>query len=392
MNNINTNISSIINKVKNEGDKALVYYLKKYDKIELSIKDLCVSKAEIDTAVKTIDPLLKKSINNAAKNILRFHKTEMKFLKPSWFIKDKFASIGQFYSPVEKAGLYVPGGRFPYPSTVLMTAIPAKAAGVKKIVMVTPPNGVTTAVLYAAHVCGVDAVYRVGGPAAIAALAYGTDTIPSVDLIAGPGNAYVNEAKRQVYGAVGIDSLAGPSEVAILADETADIDYIITDLMAQAEHDPRAKSYLFSDSSTILETIKKKIPGTAINQIQFKKASIDNSIELINKLAPEHVEILTKNSSKTAKKIKNAGAIFVGNYTPTAVGDYWAGPSHVLPTAGSARFSSGLSAVTFLKRTSYTNYTKKALNASSKYIQKLAESEGLKYHRNSVEIRTQEDI
>jgi histidinol dehydrogenase len=242
-------------------------------------------------------------------------------------------------------------------------------------------------VLFAAKVAKVDEIYQVGGPAAIAALAYGTKTVPAVDIIVGPGNAYVNEAKRQVFGKVGIDSLAGPSEVAIIADKTARVAYVLADMAAQAEHDPAAKAYLLTDSEELLSEVKKKLPRQIAAQTELIFCRMDEAVERVNELAPEHLEIMTKNAAMLAKKVKNAGAVFVGQYTPTAIGDYWAGPSHILPTAGTARFSSVLSVETFLKRTSYISYGAKAVEKAALQIETLARAEGLEDHRNSVVVR-----
>ena len=269
-----------------------------------------------------------------------------------------------------------------------MAAIPAKVAGVKKISIVTPPNRLTPAVLYAAKLAGVDEIYRIGGPAAIAALAYGTKTVKSVDMVIGPGNAFVNEAKRQVFGKVGIDSLAGPSEVAIIADKGANVSYLVTDLMAQAEHDPEAKAYLFTDSRKIMQQVKHMLPKGLAKQVKLTACPLPKAVKLVNELAPEHLELMVKQPDKMLNGIKNAGAIFAGYRTPTALGDYWAGPSHVLPTGGTAKFMSGLSVLTFLKRTSYVNFHEGSLREDGVYIRKLAEAEGLKSHGESIETRS----
>ncbi|MCL2335366.1 MAG: histidinol dehydrogenase, partial [Endomicrobia bacterium] len=278
------------------------------------------------------------------------------------------------------------GGRFPYPSTVIMTAVAAKAAGVKRIVMATPPKKMSGAVLFAAKLCGIKEVYRVGGIMAIAALACGTKTVKKVDMIAGPGNAYVNEAKRQLFGKVGIDSLAGPSEVAIIADKNAPAEYVAADLMAQVEHDPMAKAYLFCESREKIAKIKALLPKEALKQVKTELCSLKKAIEKSNKIAPEHLELIIKDYAKLLKNVRNAGAVFAGYQTPTACGDYWAGPSHVLPTNGSARFSSGLSVMTFLKKTSYIEMDKKNKKGYEETAE-FADSEGMAYHKKSALIR-----
>jgi histidinol dehydrogenase len=267
-----------------------------------------------------------------------------------------------------------------------MTAIAAKIAGVKRIIIATPPKKINDALLFAANLCGITHIYSIGGAVAIAALAYGTENIEAVDMIVGPGNAYVNEAKRQVFGKVGIDSLAGPSEVAIIADENAPNDYIIADIMAQVEHDPLAKAYLFCDKKEKIEVIRKSISKEFLKQVEFECCSIKKSIENSNRIAPEHLELLLKNPQTLLKDIKNAGAVFAGYQTPTAAGDYWAGASHVLPTAGTARFSSGLSVMSFLKRTSWTQMPPKN-NKAYEQIAEFAQSEGLVWHKKSAQIR-----
>jgi histidinol dehydrogenase len=302
-------------------------------------------------------------------------------------LKDKGVKRGQIISPVHTVGIYVPGGQYPYPSTVLMSAIPAKTAGVKQIIMVSPPKNITPAVLYAAKVAGVDRVFRIGGPAAIGALAYGTKSVPKADLIVGPGNAYVNEAKRQVYGLVGIDSLAGPSEVCIIADGNAPADYVAADIKAQLEHDERAIACVLSLSKQLTKKILSLLGQNVTGCLEIKTVTAAQAVELVNGSAPEHLELLVKDTAYFLKGIKNAGAIFAGYSTPTALGDYWAGPSHVLPTMGTARFSSGLSVATFLKRTSYMQYSPQAANLAVDYAATLASAEGMSWHEASLNIR-----
>ncbi|MCL2799042.1 MAG: histidinol dehydrogenase [Endomicrobia bacterium] len=379
-------VSDIIEDIKENGDKAVYKYLKKFDGVDLSLKGYKISKKTIDDAAKRVSPSLKNAIKSSYLNILSYHKYEYLQIKKSWVRNKNGVKTGQFYSAVESAGIYVPGGKFPYPSTVIMTAVPAKAAGVKRIVMVTPPNNISDEVLYAAQLCGVTDVYGVGGIMAIAALAYGTQTVKKVDIIAGPGNAYVNEAKRQVFGRVGIDSLAGPSEVAIIADKSVPVKYVVADIMAQVEHDAMAKAYLFCESQSKIGKIKEALPKEALSQVEIELCSLDKAVEKVNKIAPEHLEILVENYLKLVKNIKNAGAIFAGYQTPTAAGDYWAGPSHVLPTNASAKFSSGLSVMSFLKRTTYIELNKNNAKAY-KEIADFARCEGMKYHKESADIR-----
>ncbi|MCL2485474.1 MAG: histidinol dehydrogenase [Endomicrobia bacterium] len=379
-------VSDIIEDIKENGDTAVYKYLKKFDGVDLSLKGYKVSQKTIDDAAKRVSPSLKKAIKASYLNVLSYHKYEYSQIKKSWVRNKNGVKTGQIYSAVESAGIYVPGGKFPYPSTVIMTAVPAKAAGVKRIVMVTPPNKMSDEVLYTAKLCGITEIYSVGGIMAVAALAYGTKTVKKVNFISGPGNAYVNEAKRQVFGEVGIDSLAGPSEVAIIADKDVPVKYAVADIMAQVEHDAMAKAYLFCDSRDKVAQIKKELPKEALNQVEIEFCSLDKAVEKVNKIAPEHLELLVKNYSKLVKKIKNAGAIFAGYQTPTSAGDYWAGPSHVLPTSASAKFSSGLSVMSFLKRTSYIEMNKNNAKAY-KEIADFAGSEGMKYHKESAQVR-----
>lgn len=387
MNGIAAQVSAIIERVKKEGDRALVYYCRTFDKFALQQKNIRINQSEINKSVVGVDPALRRAIDRAARNIQQFHQTELKHITRTWFSKKGDVVTGRMITPIENVGIYVPGGRFSYPSTVLMAAIPARVAGVRSIAMVTPPGKLTPAVLYAARVSGVDTIYRVGGPAAVAALAYGTKTIRPVDMIVGPGNAYVNEAKRQVFGTVGIDSLAGPSEVAIIADRTAPVAYVLADLMAQAEHDPSSKAFLFTDCTALIDGVRRGLSSSALRQVTIVRCGIQEAVAKVNALAPEHLEIMTSNAPETAKTVKNAGAIFVGMLTPTAVGDYWAGPSHILPTARTARFASVLSVETFLKRTSYIRYDTASLENSAVAIETLAGAEGLVEHRRSVAVR-----
>ena len=380
-------VTDIISNIQTKGDSAVINYLKKFDGVSFkSAKDLRVTDKQINEAVKKVSPALKKAIKASYANVLAFHKKEYSNIKKQWLITDSIKSVGQIYRPIEAVGIYVPGGRFSYPSSVIMNAVAAKVAGVKRIVMMTPPKKMSNEVLFAAKICGIKEIYTIGGAVAIAVLAYGTKTIKPVNMIVGPGNAYVNEAKRLVFGKVGIDSLAGPSEVAIIADSGADKDYVLYDLLAQTEHDTMAKAYLLCSSKEIINYIKKNFDKEKLNQIKIYNVDTKKAIEMVNDIAPEHLELLVKNAKQAVTKIYNAGAIFVGYNTATAVGDYWAGPSHVLPTNASAKYSSGLSVMTFMKRSSYIELKK--VNASvKKQIADFAASEGLINHKKSIEVR-----
>ena len=380
-------VTDIISNIQTKGDSAVINYLKKFDGVSFkSAKDLRVTDKQINEAVKKVSPALKKAIKASYANVLAFHKKEYSNIKKQWLITDSVKSVGQIYRPIEAVGIYVPGGRFSYPSSVIMNAVAAKVAGVKRIVMMTPPKKMSNEVLFAAKICGIKEIYTIGGAVAIAVLAYGTKTIKPVNMIVGPGNAYVNEAKRLVFGKVGIDSLAGPSEVAIIADSGADKDYVLYDLLAQTEHDTMAKAYLLCSSKEIINYIKKNFDKEKLNQIKIYNVDTKKAIEMVNDIAPEHLELLVKNAKQAVTKIYNAGAIFVGYNTATAVGDYWAGPSHVLPTNASAKYSSGLSVMTFMKRSSYIELKK--VNASvKKQIADFAASEGLINHKKSIEVR-----
>jgi len=296
--------------------------------------------------------------------------------------------VGQKVSPVDAAGLYVPGGRYAYPSTVLMTAIPARAAGVRRIVMTTPPRHLTAEVMAAAALAGVDEVYQLGGVAAVGALAYGTKTVKPVDLIVGPGGVWVTEAKKQVFGDVAIDALAGPSEIAVVADLGAPPSFAAADMMAQAEHDPEAVAWLLYRDSRVKDAVKAQIAVRFLSQCKFEKIKDwDRAVERVNEIAPEHLSLMVKNPERLMKKIRHAGAIFLGPWSPVAAGDYWAGPSHVLPTGGSARFSSGLSVQTFMKRSSVIGLSRSVMKRQAAGIARLAEAEGLVYHAASVRAR-----
>ena len=400
--NIDKKIKSIIQDVKRNKDIALIKYEKKHSKLtNITLKNIKFSNAEKIKIIKKLDKKTKNSIDLAYNRILNFHKRQ-KF--SSYSFTDTFKNFFSYKSnAINKVGIYVPGGLASYPSSVLMNCIPAIVAGVKNIYMTTPSmdKNYNPAVIYAAKKCKVKEIYRVGGAQAIAAMAYGTKVVMKVDKIVGPGNSYVAGAKKQVFGDVGIDMIAGPSEVTIIADKWSKPDWIAADLIAQAEHDESSQSIIISDDIRIIDKInyflleqlkvlpKKKIASKSLKNfglsilVKNKKLLVDT----INLIAPEHLEIFTKNPKKILKKITNVGSVFIGQYSPEAVGDYLAGPNHVLPTSGSARFSSGLSVYDFLKRYSVTKMTKSGIERLGTSVINLAEYENLEGHANSIKIR-----
>ena len=377
-------VNRILAEVRQRGDLAIRRYTKQFDGLDLPLKRIRVSEGDINRAFEKIQvpfvPILKKITDN----VKEYYEKE---LKSSYEIQTADGVyLAKQYHPLERVGIYVPGGQAPLVSTVYMTVIPAKLAGVKEIVLCTPPNRdsgeIDPHILAVANLLGVEEIYRVGGAQAIGAMAFGTRTIKKVDKIVGPGNPYVTEAKRQVYGFVDIDMVAGPSEVAVLADANADPDYITCDLLAQEEHHGGI-GYLVTPSKKLIEAIRKRVDSGFIIQVK----SIAEGCEVVNEIAPEHLEIMTENPEKWLKSIKNAGAIFLGAYSPAVVGDYVAGPSHVLPTGGTARYFSPVSAATFIKSSQVISYTKEALAKSREHVQKLTEMEGLVLHRISLEAR-----
>lgn len=396
-------VFEIIENVKANGDKALFEYGKKFDKAELS--SLAVSSEEIEEAISEVEPEFLEILKKAAENIKNFHEKQK---RNSFIINDeKGIVIGQKVIPVDRAGLYVPGGTAAYPSTVLMDSIPAKIAGVKQVFMVTPPNAegkVNPVILAAAYVAGVDKIFKVGGAQAIAALAYGTETIPAVDKIVGPGNAFVAEAKKQVFGKVSIDMIAGPSEILIVADGKTNPAYAAADLLSQAEHDKMASAVLVTDSRELAlkvsDELEKQIP--LLERAEIARASIDNNgkiivtdsiekaVEIANEIAPEHLELCVDEPFDYLDGIRHAGSIFMGRNCPEALGDYFAGPNHTLPTSGTAKFSSPLSVDDFVKKTQYTYYTKEALEKVAGDVAYFAKKEGLTAHAKSAVIRTEE--
>jgi len=380
-------VKRIIEDVRLFGDEALIKYTKKFDGVKLSPKQLRVSQIEISGAYQNISPNFVSSLKIIIDNINKFYR---KALKKSWRMTGAEGVIlGENYTPLEKVGVYIPAGSAPLVSTVYMTVLPAKIAGVKKIVLVSPADKqgfINPHILVVADLLKVDEIYRVGGAQGIAALAYGTKTIPKVDKIVGPGNIYVSEAKRQVFGFVDIDMIAGPTELVIIANRYSDPKFIIADLKAQTEH---TKGLVILITNSKRKALEVKSQSSDINGFIILAKSLEETVEITNKIAPEHLEILIKNPQRLIKGIKNAGAIFLGPYSPTAVGDYVAGPSHVLPTAGTARFFSGLSMLDFVKSSHIISYSKKALEKVKEPLEKVAGIEGLNKHLDSVKIRFQ---
>ncbi len=380
---VTESVRKIVENVKLYGDDAVIRYTRKLDKVKLTPKDLKVSECETSGAYQDIKPEFISALKVVIENVTKFYK---KHLKKSWTIKDSSGVLlGEKIMPIEKVGVYVPSGTVPLVSSVYMSVIPAKIAGVKKIILTTPPNkykSVDPYILVVANLLKVDEIYKIGGAQAIAALAFGTKTVPKVDKIVGPGNAYVTEAKRQVFGYCNIDMLAGPSEVVIIANQMSNIDYVKADLEAQGEHF-MGLSILITNSKKIIKALKKE----ALKGYMILVKNMKDAAEVANMLAPEHLQILTNNPKKILKDIRHAGAIFLGPYTPVAIGDYVAGPSHVLPTGGSARFFSGLGAQDFYKSSHVLSYTKTALEEIRGPLEKIAEIEGLKKHLDSVKVR-----
>ena len=398
-------VKKILLKVKKNGDKAVLSYEKKFSKVKTSDSRLIFSKKEIDTILKKIDKGVKKSIDIAFSRIKYFH-SKQKHL--SFKYKDKYNNqLSYRYLPLESVGVYVPGGTASYPSTVLMNCIPAIVAGVKNIYLTTPALGVSVnpAIIYAAKKCGVKEIYKAGGAHSIAALTYGTKVFKKVNKIVGPGNAFVAAAKKEVFGEVGIDMVAGPSEVSIVADKNSNPDWIASDLIAQAEHDIFSQSILITNSKDLINTVNsslklqlKNLPKKNIASNSLKNyglaiycSSKKRISEVINLIAPEHLEINFNDSNNIIKKIKNVGSIFLGKFSPEAMGDYIAGPNHVLPTSGSAKFSSGLSVNDFLKRHSLIKITKTGIERLGPSVINLAQHENLEGHANSIKIRIKED-
>lgn len=396
---ITQQVREIIQQVQQKGDQALRAYTAKFDQLDLPAIE--VSAAEIDAAVNQLDPTVWQALQKAAANIRSFHQLE----KQTSFVDESIPGVkrGIKVTPLASVGIYVPGGTAAYPSSVLMNAIPAKIAGVPNVVMVTPPQkaGLNPAILAAAKLAGVDKIYQVGGPQAIAALAYGTETIPAVDKITGPGNAYVANAKKQVFGQVAIDMIAGPSEIGILADQGANPAQVAADLLSQAEHDVKARTILITDSESLANQVADQIeqqlaqlPRQEIAQAAIENNGViyvvdnpDQMIKLMNDYAPEHLEVQLANPDRYLAQIQNAGSVFLGSYASEPLGDYLAGPNHILPTGGTARFSSALGVWDFQKHIQYLEYDQAALLADADAVIALAEVEGLSGHAQAIRIR-----
>lgn len=399
-------VAEILEKVKNEGDEALFSYTKQFDKVEINKDTIRVTEEEIKEAYDTIDPALLDVIRKALVNIRTYHEKQ---IQNSWFTSTTNGTmLGQKVTPLNRVGVYVPGGKAVYPSSVLMNIVPAKVAGVPHIVMTTPPGKdgkVCASTLVAAREAGADEIYKVGGAQAVGALAYGTASIPKVDKIVGPGNIFVALAKKAVYGYVSIDSIAGPSEILVLADETANPRYVAADLLSQAEHDELACAILITTSQEFADKVDQEVKGfvEVLSRKEIIQKSLDNfgyiliaedmdeAIEAANEIAPEHMEIVTANPFEDMMKVKNAGAIFIGEYSSEPLGDYFAGPNHVLPTNGTAKFFSALSVDDFIKKSSIVYYSKAALRDIHKDIVQFATSEQLTAHANSIAVRFEEE-
>ena len=399
-------VAEILAKVKSEGDEALFAYTKQFDKVEINKDTIRVTEEEIKEAYDTIDPALLDVIRKALVNIRTYHEKQ---IQNSWFTSTTNGTmLGQKVTPLNRVGVYVPGGKAVYPSSVLMNIVPAKVAGVPHIVMTTPPGKdgkVCASTLVAAREAGADEIYKVGGAQAVGALAYGTESIPKVDKIVGPGNIFVALAKKAVYGYVSIDSIAGPSEILVLADETANPRYVAADLLSQAEHDELACAILITTSREFADKVDQEVKGfvEVLSRKEIIQKSLDNfgyiliaedmdeAIEAANEIAPEHMEIVTANPFEDMMKVKNAGAIFIGEYSSEPLGDYFAGPNHVLPSNGTAKFFSALSVDDFIKKSSIVYYSKAALRDIHKDIVQFATSEQLTAHANSIAVRFEEE-
>ena len=399
-------VADILANVKEKGDEALFSYTKEFDKVEVTPETIRVTEAEIEEAYKAVDASLLEVIRKALVNIRSYHEKQR---QNSWFTSTENGTmLGQKVTPLNRVGVYVPGGKAVYPSSVLMNIVPAKVAGVPHIVMTTPPGKdgkVNPSTLVAAKEAGADEIYKVGGAQAIGALAYGTASIPKVDKIVGPGNIFVALAKKAVYGHVSIDSIAGPSEILVLADETANAHYVAADLLSQAEHDEMASAILITTSTELAQNVEKEIEGylKVLSRKEIIEKSLENfgyiliaedmdeAIEAATEIASEHMEIVTKNAFEVMMKVRNAGAIFIGEYSSEPLGDYFAGPNHVLPTNGTAKFFSALSVDDFIKKSSIVYYSRSALQEIHKDIIQFASSEQLTAHANSIAVRFEEE-
>ncbi len=397
-------VKAIIDNVKENGDKALFDYTLRFDKASINQDNIIVTKEELEEAYNEVDEKLIKVIRKALVNIKSFHEKQ---LQNSWFDSNDGIILGQKVTPLDKVGVYVPGGKAVYPSSVLMNVVPAKVAGVNTIYMTTPPDKdgkICANTLVAAHEAGVDVIYKAGGAQAVAALAFGTESITKVDKIVGPGNIYVALAKKAVFGHVSIDSIAGPSEILVLADETANPRYVAADLLSQAEHDELASAILITNSKDLAQKVSKEIDSflEVLSRRDIISKSLENygyilvasnmdeAISAVNEIASEHLELVVKDPFNTMTKIKNAGAIFLGEYSSEPLGDYFAGPNHVLPTNGTAKFFSALSVDDFIKKSSIISYSREALEAIHNDIESFAQCEGLTAHANSIKVRFEE--
>ena len=378
-------VARILSDVEASGDDAVLKYTEKFDKVKLTARQMCVSEAEVAGAFQFVSKEFVSGLKRVIENVTKFYKRQH---QKSWKSKGPHgAFVGEKITPLSRIGVYVPGGQSPLVSSVYMAVVPARVAGVKEIFLATPPDKdgrVNPNILVVANLLKVNKVFKMGGAQAIAGFAFGTKTIPKVDKIVGPGNQYVTEAKRQVFGLVDIDLLAGPSEVVIIANQYTPIDFVIADMKAQSEH-VGGTAILLTTSKKLAREVRKRIPN--VNGYIVVVRNLDEAVDLANKIAPEHLEILIKNPNPVAKKVVNAGAVFLGLYSPTALGDYFAGPSHILPTGGTARIYSGLSLDDFVKRVHLISYTKKALDEAKPVIRMLAEIEGMRSHLESVMIR-----
>jgi len=396
-------VRSILEDVRKRGEAALVHYTRVFDGLRIPTDQREVKRREVREAYGKVSRDFLGTLKEATRRIRKFHRHLLSKVRTK-SLKEEGIRLGQTMRPLEKVGIYVPGGKASYPSTVLMAAIPAKVAGVGEILMVTPPRkeGISPAVLVAADLAGVDRIYRIGGVQAIAALAYGTDSIPRVDKIVGPGNRYVATAKKLVYGDVDIDMVAGPSEIVIVSDENTPPPFVAADLISQAEHDEMALAVLMTDSEAFARKVEKEVERQLAFLKRRKVASVsldrrgailvvrnlNQAMDLVNRIAPEHLELAVSRPLSLAKTVKHAGAVFLGTHTPEAIGDYMAGPNHILPTAGTARFSSALGVEDFIKKTNLIRFTQRALSRFEKDVKRFAEWEGLEGHYQAVQMRT----
>lgn len=397
-------VKGIIEGVRKGGDKALFEYTERFDNVKLNGCSVRVTQEEIDAAYKAVSAEQLAALRHAKANIEEFHKRQK---RNDDIVTVNGKTTGIIYRPIERAGLYVPGGKASYPSSVLMCALPAVVAGVPEIIMTTPAaNGLNPLTVVAASECGISKIFKIGGAQAIAAMAYGTESVPKANVISGPGNIYVALAKREVYGVAGVDMIAGPSEIVIVADESADAEFVAADMLSQAEHDELAMSVLITSSKQLAEVVQKevelqvkKLPKSLIATKSLENCgtvilvnNLNEAFDTVNKIAPEHLELCIENPQKWLSKIINAGAVFMGHYSPEPLGDYYAGTNHVLPTSGTAKFCSALSVDNYIKKISVIEYEKSALFACSSDIELLAECEGLRAHANSIKVRREKEI